>query len=203
MLRPFLLQCSLLLSLLSAGVTWSAEKPNFVFILADDLGYGDLGCYGQTKIKTPRIDALAAEGIRFTSAYAGSTVCAPSRCTLHTGKHTGHARVRGNLKIPGEVPLEPGDVTLAEVLKQAGYRTGMFGKWALGLLGSTGYALDQGFDEFFGFFSQTHAHNYYPEHLLDGRGALQLTGNMGTQKKDRITRIAAFSRIRGAPGSAR
>lgn len=167
-----------------AALGQTTRKPNIVLILADDLGYGDLGCYGQKRIQTPNIDRLAAEGIRFTSAYAGSTVCAPSRCCLHTGVHTGHARVRGNIKIPGEVPLEPGDATVAKVLKKAGYRTGIFGKWALGLLGSTGYPLDQGFDEFFGFFSQSHAHNYYPEHLLDGRGALQLTGNTGTQKKD-------------------
>mgnify|MGYP002778233323 CR=1 FL=1 len=161
-----------------------AKKPNIVFILADDLGYGDLGCYGQKQVKTPAIDRLASEGIRFTSVYAGSTVCAPSRCCLHTGYHTGHAWVRGNLGIPNELALRPGDVTIAEMLKKAGYRTGIFGKWALGVLGTTGYPLDKGFDEWFGFFSQTHAHNYYPEHLLDGRGALQLKGNMGTQKKD-------------------
>jgi arylsulfatase A-like enzyme len=172
------------LSLPIAAFAQRTRRPNIVFIMADDLGYGDLGCYGQKRILTPNIDRLAAEGMRFTQAYAGSTVCAPSRCCLHTGKHTGHARVRGNIKIPGEVPLEPGDVTVAEVLKQAGYRTGIFGKWALGLLGSTGYPLDQGFEEFFGFFSQSHAHSYYPEHLLDGRGALQLVGNTGTQKKD-------------------
>ena len=171
---------------LTAAPLWAqtSAKPNIIFVLADDLGYGDLGCFGQQKIKTPNLDALAASGIRFTHAYAGSTVCAPSRCCLHTGKHTGHTRVRGNIKIPGEVPLEPGDVTVAKVLKKAGYRTGIFGKWALGLLGSPGYPLDQGFDEWFGFFSQSHAHNYYPEHLLDGRGSLQLTGNSGTQKKD-------------------
>ena len=172
------------LALPAAAWAQTTPKPNIVLILADDLGYGDLGCYGQAKIRTPNIDRLAVEGMRFTQVYTGSTVCAPSRCCLHTGKHTGHARVRGNIKIPGEVPLEPGDVTVAEVLKSAGYRTGIFGKWALGLLGSTGYPLDQGFDEYYGFFSQSHAHNYYPEHLLDGRGAAQLTGNTGTQKKD-------------------
>jgi len=169
---------------LSLAAAAQTRRPNIVFILADDLGYGDLGCYGQAKIKTPHLDRLAAEGLRFTHAYAGSTVCAPSRCTLMTGKHTGHSRVRGNLRVPDELALEPGDVTLAEVLKQAGYRTGIFGKWALGEIGSTGYPLDQGFDEWFGFFSQTHAHNYYPEHLLDGRGSLQLMGNAGTQRKD-------------------
>ena len=105
------------LALPAAAWAQTTPKPNIVLILADDLGYGDLGCYGQAKIRTPNIDRLAAEGMRFTQAYAGSTVCAPSRCCLHTGKHTGHARVRGNIKIPGEVPLEPGDVTVAEVLK--------------------------------------------------------------------------------------
>lgn len=167
-----------------AAAQTTASRPNIVLILADDLGYGDLGCYGQKQIPTPNIDRLAAEGIRFTSAYAGSTVCAPSRCCLHTGFHTGHARVRGNIGIPNELALRPEDTTVAEVLKQAGYRNGIFGKWALGTLGGTGYPLDQGFDEWFGFFSQSHAHNYYPEHLLDGRGALALKGNMGTQKKD-------------------
>src|SRR6185369_8548987 len=104
-------------------------KPNIIFILADDLGYGDLGCYGQKKIKTPNLDKLAREGIRFTSCYAGSTVCAPSRAVLITGLHTGHVRIRGN----AAVPLAPEDVTVAELLKQAGYRTGAIGKWGLGL----------------------------------------------------------------------
>ena len=171
-------------TLSAAGLAQTPTKPNIVFILADDLGYGDLGCYGQKRVATPAIDRLAAEGIRFTSVYSGSTVCAPSRCCLHTGYHTGHGLVRGNLAIPNELALRPQDVTVAEVLKKAGYRNAIFGKWALGTLGTSGYPLDQGFDEWFGFFSQTHAHNFYPEHLLDGRGALQLKGNMGTQKKD-------------------
>src|SRR4030088_3194279 len=101
------------------------SHPNIIFILADDLGYGDLGCYGQKRIQTPNIDRLAAEGLRFTQAYAGDTVCAPSRCSLMTGKHTGHCRIRGNRK----VSLEASDVTVASVLKKAGYRTGIFGKW--------------------------------------------------------------------------
>jgi len=102
----------------------TSRKPSMIFILADDLGYGDLGCYGQTRIKTPNLDQLAAEGVRFTDFYAGSTVCAPSRCALMTGRHTGHALVRGNLALP----LRAGDVTVAEVLKQAGYHTGLIGK---------------------------------------------------------------------------
>ncbi|MGQ9575591.1 MAG: arylsulfatase [Thermoguttaceae bacterium] len=138
-----------------------ARVPNIVFILADDLGYGDLGCYGQKVIQTPNLDRMAAEGMRFTDCYAGSTVCAPSRCVLMTGLHTGHARVRGN----AQVPLEPEDVTVAEVLKSAGYTTGIIGKWGLGEAGSTGVPNQQGFDFWFGYLNQTHAHNYYPEFL--------------------------------------
>ncbi|MEJ5369498.1 MAG: arylsulfatase [Bryobacteraceae bacterium] len=160
----------------------AAPRPNIILILADDLGYGDLGCYGQTRILTPNLDRMAAEGIRFTSAYAGSTVCAPSRCSLMTGLHTGHARTRGN-RSP-DLPLRPEDLTVTEILKRAGYRTALFGKWSLGELGSTGYPTRKGFDEWFGFFSQLHAHNYYPEHLLDGETAWLCRGNMGLQRKD-------------------
>ena len=111
-----------------------APRPNIVFIIADDLGYGDLGCYGQRQIKTSALDRLAGQGMRFTSCYAGSTVCAPSRCALMTGLHTGHARIRSN----GQVPLEPGDVTIAEILTGAGYATGIIGKWGLGEPDTTG-----------------------------------------------------------------
>ena len=111
-------------------------KPNIIFIMADDLGYGDLGCYGQKKIKTPNIDRIAKEGMRFTQAYAGSSVCAPSRCSLMTGMHNGHNRLRDNL--PNGVWLRPDDFTIAELLKQAGYRTGGIGKWSLGIPGSWG-----------------------------------------------------------------
>jgi arylsulfatase A-like enzyme len=120
--------------------------------------------------------------MRFTDAYAGSTVCAPSRCCLMTGYHTGHARTRGN-KYP-DLPLRPQDITVTELLKTAGYRTGLFGKWSLGQLGSTGYPTRKGFDEWFGFFSQTHAHNYYPEHLLENETAWIARGNTGTQHRD-------------------
>lgn len=137
------------------------RKPNILFILADDLGYGDVGCYGQKKIKTPHIDKLARQGMRFTQAYAGSTVCAPSRCALMTGKHTGHCRVRGNAL----VPLQPQDVTVAEMLKAAGYITALIGKWGLGEPGSAGVPTRQGFDYFFGYLNQHHAHNYYPDYL--------------------------------------
>jgi arylsulfatase A-like enzyme len=138
-----------------------AHKPNIIFILADDLGYGDLGCYGQTKIKTPNLDKLAAQGMRFTQFYAGSTVCAPSRCALMTGLHTGHALIRGNAR----VPLRPEDLTVAEVLKRAGYRTALVGKWGLGNEQTTGVPQRQGFDEFIGYLDQKHAHDYYSDYL--------------------------------------
>ncbi len=137
------------------------RRPSIIFILADDLGYGDLGCYGQTKIRTPHLDKLAAEGIRFTSFYAGSTVCAPSRCALMTGLHTGHALVRGNAKIA----LGPDDLTVAELLRTAGDHTGLVGKWGLGNEGTTGVPQKKGFDEFVGYLDQTHAHDYYTDHL--------------------------------------
>ena len=143
----------------TAGVT---AHPNIVFLLADDLGYGDLGCYGQQQIKTPNIDRLAAGGMRFTQFYAGCTVCAPSRCTLMTGLHTGHCRVRGNDKNE----LQPDDTTVAAVLKSAGYATGLCGKWGLGGEGSMGMPTRQGFDYFYGYLDQHHAHNYYPAYLF-------------------------------------
>ncbi len=137
------------------------RKPNIILFLADDLGYGDLGCYGQKFIKTPHLDRMAAEGMRFTDFYSGSTVCAPSRCALMTGYHTGHNQVRGN----GIVPLLPEDVTIAEVLKAAGYSTAIFGKWGLGKPGTTGVPNLKGFDEWFGYLNQVHAHDYYPDYL--------------------------------------
>ena len=148
--------------------------PNIVFILADDLGYGDLGCFGQKQIQTPNIDKLAGEGIRFRQCYAGCTVCAPSRCCLMTGFHTGHARVRGNAL----VPLLPEDVTIAEILKKAGYTTALCGKWGLGEAGSTGIPTKKGFDYFYGYLSQVHAHNYYPEFLWRGEAKDPLEGNV-------------------------
>lgn len=138
------------------------KRPNIIYIMADDLGYGDVGCYGQQRIKTPNIDRLAKEGRRFTQFYAGDTVCAPSRCVLMTGLHTGHCYIRGNAK----VNLRPEDVTIPEVLKPAGYRSGLIGKWGLGHEGSTGVPTKQGFDYFYGYLDQTHAHNYYPTFLL-------------------------------------
>lgn len=136
-------------------------KPNIIFILADDLGYGDLGCFGQEKIQTPNLDRMATEGMRLTQHYAGSTVCAPSRCCLMTGKHTGHCTVRGNV----DVLMKPGEVTVAKILKQAGYSTGCIGKWGIGHPSPPEGPRNNGFDFFFGYLSMWHAHNYYPDFL--------------------------------------
>ena len=172
------------------------KKPNIVLILADDLGYGDLGCYGQKKIKTPNIDQLAAEGMRFTQHYAGSTVCAPSRAVLMTGLHTGHVRIRGN----AAVPLQPEDLTVAEVLQKAGYKTGIVGKWGLGLANTPGVPNAQGFEEWFGYLSQTHAHDYYPAHLFRNDRIHYLQGNQEGAKReyapDLFTKVATnFVRV--------
>lgn len=142
-------------------------RPNVIFILADDLGYGELGSYGQKVIQTPHLDRMAAEGMRFTQFYAGSTVCAPSRSVLMTGLHLGHTRVRGNagLRNPEAQSLRPGDVTVARVLQQSGYATGLVGKWGLGEVDSEGEPRRQGFDYYFGFLNQTHAHNHFPAYL--------------------------------------
>jgi arylsulfatase A-like enzyme len=159
----------------------AAPRPNILFILADDLGYGDLGCYGQERIQTPNIDRSAAEGMRFTQAYSGSTVCAPSRCSLMTGKHTGHATVRGNIK--PEHGIADGEQTVASLLKNAGYETALFGKWGLGGPGTGSVPNTRGFDEFYGYLDQQHAHNYYPEHLWQNQNEDFLTANWFFQKK--------------------
>lgn len=143
----------------------SGRKPNIIFVLSDDLSWGDLGCYGQTKIKTPNIDRLADEGIRFTQCYAGNSVCAPSRSCLMEGLHPGHARVRGNGYRGYRHSLQPEDTTVAEVLKDAGYATGLFGKWGLALSDQPGIPRRKGFDEFRGYLNQRKAHNYYPPFL--------------------------------------
>ncbi|HNY40559.1 MAG TPA: arylsulfatase [Bryobacteraceae bacterium] len=159
----------------------SGKRPNFVFILADDLGHGDLGCYGQSRIATPYLDALAKSGTRYTQAYSGSTVCAPSRCCLMTGKHAGHATVRGNKK--PEVGLLKDEPTVASLLKGAGYRTGLFGKWGLGGPGTSSVPNDHGFDQFYGFLDQLHAHNSFTEHLWDNRHETFLTENWFNARK--------------------
>lgn len=153
--RPFVAALVLLAAVHSA----LARKPNVVLIVADDLGYGDLGCYGQERIKTPNIDRLAREGMRFTQFYAGSSVCAPSRATLFTGRHTGHNTIRGN----GQVPLAAGDFTLSQLFRSAGYRVDGIGKWGLGLAGTSGEPKAKGFNQWAGFLDQTDAHNYFPE----------------------------------------
>ena len=140
-------------------------KPNVVVILADDLGWGDLGCYGQKKFQTPNLDKLAAAGVRFTQCYSGSTVCGPSRCALLTGKHTGHAYVRGNARIS----LRAEDTTVAELLQRAGYATGCVGKWGMGLDTDAGRPGAKGFDHFYGYMTHIDAHNYYPAHLWRNR----------------------------------
>jgi arylsulfatase A len=160
-----LVACSLALTSSAAGPV----RPNIIFILADDLGYGDLGCYGQKKIQTPNLDRLAAEGMRLTQHYAGSPVCAPSRCVFLTGKHPGHAFVRDNHQSEpeGQCPLPADTVTLPKLLKQLGYTSGVFGKWGLGGPGTDGEPLKQGFDRFYGYNCQRAAHNYYPTNLWD------------------------------------
>ena len=176
--------CSLffcfLFSLLSV-----AEQPNIVLIMADDLGWKELGCYGQEKIRTPYIDKLAREGMKFTQYYAGSAVCAPSRCNLLTGRHGGRAFIRNNFEVKGDNPDRylgqypiPSDIpTIAKTLKAAGYSTGCFGKWGLGGQGTSGDPINQGFDHFYGYNCQRNAHNLYPKYLEDDDGIHELAGN--------------------------
>ncbi|MDW7693331.1 arylsulfatase [Flammeovirgaceae bacterium SG7u.111] len=160
------------------------QKPNIIYILADDLGYGDLGVYGQQKLKTPNIDKLASKGMLFSQHYSGSTVCAPSRSTLMTGMHTGHTMIRGNKEIQpeGQYPIPDNTFTIAEALKKSGYTTGAFGKWGLGYPGSEGDPVKQGFDTFFGYNCQRLGHNYYPRHLWSNTDSLVLTNNQGFGK---------------------
>jgi arylsulfatase A-like enzyme len=159
------------------------KKPNIILILADDLGVGDVGVYGQKKIKTPNLDRLAREGVQFNQFYAGTSVCAPSRSSLMTGQHTGHTPVRGNkaTKPEGQWPLPEGTVTIAGLLKEAGYATGDFGKWGLGFVGTTGDPNKQGFDEFFGYNCQSLAHNYFPEHLWHNASKVSLPNTNTSQ----------------------
>ena len=155
------------------------KKPNVVFILADDLGYGDLSCYGQEKFETPNIDKLAQSGMRFTQCYSGTTVSAPSRSCLLTGTHSGHTPVRGNLELDpeGQFPLPDDARTIFEVMKDAGYKTSAFGKWGLGYIGSTGDPKNQGCDTFYGYNCQLLAHSYYPDHLWDNDKRVELEDN--------------------------
>lgn len=167
---------ALLTSLTSPAATPQA-KPNIIFIMADDLGWKELGCYGQEKIKTPNIDKLAKQGQLWTQFYSGSAVCAPARCTLLTGKHGGHAYVRDNKEMPnpkpgifgGQAPMPPSEIKIVKALKSAGYTTACFGKWGLGAPGSTSDPLKAGFDRFYGYNCQRHAHNLYPHYIVDDK----------------------------------
>jgi arylsulfatase A-like enzyme len=170
----------------------SPKPPNIIYIMADDLGVYDLGCYGQKLIRTPHVDKLAAEGMRFTQCYAGSAVCAPARSVLMTGQHTGHTRVRGNFgKVGGvgpqrRVPLKKEDVTVAEVLQAAGYATGITGKWGLGEPGTDGVPNKKGFDEWLGYLNQRRAHTYYPDYIWRNQTKLPLPGNAGGKRKQYV-----------------
>ena len=164
------------------GHSSAAEKPNLIFILSDDLAMGDLGCYGQKLIQTPHLDRMAREGTRYTQAYCGTTVCAPSRASLMTGLHSGHGPIRANWEIaPGEgqQPLPAGTVTVAQILQSAGYATACMGKWGMGMFDTTGSPLKKGFDHFFGYNCQRHAHSYFPTHLYHDAARVELPGNDG------------------------
>lgn len=158
-------------------------RPNVIYIMADDLGYGDLGCYGQKTLLTPNIDKMSKEGVRFTQFYSGSTVCAPSRCALMTGKHMGNAYIRGNK----ELPLRSNDMTLAKMMKQKGYVTGMFGKWGLGLEGNSGSPEKQGWDQFLGYLHHRAAHRFNVDHLWEVKN-----GNLSKLPMDTMTNTYPF-----------
>lgn len=177
----------ILLACLFGLLGWKAEptKPNIVFIYADDLGYAELGCYGQKKIRTPNIDQLAKEGIRFTQFYSSSPVCAPSRCSLLTGKHTGHGYIRGNYELGkhadslegGQMPLYPNAYTIGRLMQNAGYKTACIGKWGLGMANTSGSPNLQGFDYFYGYLDQKQAHNFYPTHLWENGQYVKLNNH--------------------------
>ena len=167
----------------TAGNSLLPTRPNIIFIIADDLGYGDVGVYGQQKIATPQIDKMAKEGMLFTQFYAGTSVCAPSRSAFMTGQHTGHTPIRGNFEIQpeGQFPLPASAITVGEVMKQAGYVNAVFGKWGLGFIGTSGDPLLQGFDHFFGYNCQRQSHNFFPLHLWDGDNKVSLTNTFTHQ----------------------
>lgn len=180
-MHPLFLLLALVFTALTALTTHAAERPNIIFILADDLGIGDLGCYGQPKIKTPNIDRIAAEGMKFTGFYSGHSVCAPSRCTLMTGKHTGHASVRNNKQraqnAEGQVPMPRETMTVAQLLKKKGYSTAIIGKWGLGMPEDKSSPLDFGFDHHYGYLCQSIAHTFYPPYLRRDNEKEILQGN--------------------------
>ena len=174
---------SLIVFFFAATFVVAAEtKPNIIFILSDDLAQGDLGVYGQKLIATPNLDRMAAEGTRYTQAYCGTSVCAPSRASLMTGLHSGHSPVRGNWEIAageGQLPLPESTVTVAQILKSAGYATACMGKWGMGMFNTTGSPLKKGFDHFFGYNCQRHAHSYFPTYLYNNDQQFELPGNDG------------------------
>jgi arylsulfatase A-like enzyme len=182
-LMVLLCQVFLMIPELQAQNT-SSSRPNIIYILADDLGYGDLGCYGQKIIQTPKIDRLATEGMRFTQHYAGSTVCAPSRDVLMTGLNTAHSYIRGNFsyETEGNLPIPDSTLTVAEILKKDGYKTGIIGKWGLGGPKSVGGPNNQGFDYSFCYLDQRNAHEYYPEYLWENEEKYPLTKNLNHQQ---------------------
>jgi arylsulfatase A-like enzyme len=189
-MRPALFQTALFVVLLGSvatprAVADVASRPNFIFVLADDLGYGELGYYGQKLIATPNLDRMAAEGLRFTQFYSGNTVCAPSRTVLLTGLHNGHATVRGNRNPESAgASLEAGEPTVAKVLKAAGYTTGAVGKWGLGTGNNAGHPDLQGFDAFYGFLTHRHAHNHFPDFLWRGRERVPLRNEVRSMSRD-------------------
>lgn len=174
--------CLMVPFLFSSAFAQSNRRPNIIYIYADDLGYGELGCYGQSKIQTPHLDRLAREGMRFTQHYSSAPVCAPARCMLMTGKHPGHSYIRGNYELGGfedeleggQMPLHEGAYTIATMLKEKGYATGMIGKWGMGVVGTTGSPLQHGFDYYYGYLDQKQAHNYYPTHLWENDRRISL-----------------------------
>ena len=183
-----------------------AQRPNIVLILADDLGYGELGSYGQTKIKTPHLDRLAMEGMRFTRSYTGAPVCAPARCVLMTGKHLPTAQIRGNRENPrykegqeGQWPLEEGTITMVHVLQSGGYHTGGFGKWGLGNAENSGSPMAMGFDTFYGYYCQRVAHSYFPPYLNhnEKREALNVPAIPGHFKVPKDQTTTNFDRFQG------
>lgn len=216
------MKCIALVFLSCLAFAAEARQPNIVFILADDLGYGDLGCYGQTKIKTPHLDRMASEGVRLTQHYSGNAVCAPSRCVLMTGLHPGHAFIRDNRQMAGakemakaggkpasegQHPIPTETVLIPELLKSLGYATGGFGKWGLGGPGSTGEPLKQGFDRWFGYNSQSVAHNFYPTYLWDNDKTIELN-NPAFSPHDKLrpdedpTQPESYKRFQGSQYSA-
>jgi arylsulfatase A len=176
----FLLICFCMHEVVHAQINNAKQKTNIIFILADDLGYGDIGCYGQQKINTPHIDALAKSGMKFTQFYSGSTVCGPARASFMTGLHTGHTPIRGNKTFDpeGQTPLPDSSVTIAMELQKAGYRTAAFGKWSLGFITTGGAPSKKGFENFFGYNCQSLAHNYYPDHLWSNDERVELPENL-------------------------